>query len=159
MDENDLHYENHGSIITMTPLTDAGREWCREHLPEDALALGESICNRAPLLRRDCLWRTRGRTHFERPSRAVMKKQLGRGAWVGFTVNPDGYSVTVYDPESREVETYDAGNHRGDSQVWLCPDDPDALDAETLKRFARQTAEEMAGEYGINLPMVQEEES
>jgi predicted RNA-binding protein YlxR (DUF448 family) len=88
-----------------------------------------------------------------------MKKQLGRGAWVGFTVNPDGYSVRVYDPESREVETYDAGNHRGDSQVWLDPDDPDALDAETLKRFARQTAEEMAGEYGINLPMVQEEES
>jgi hypothetical protein len=45
------------------------------------------------------------------------------------------------------------------ASMALSPDDPDALDAETLKRFARQTAEEMAGEYGINLPMVQEEES
>jgi predicted RNA-binding protein YlxR (DUF448 family) len=89
----------------------------------------------------------------------VDKPQLGRGAWVGYSVQRDGYSVRVYDPESREVETYDAGNHRGDSQVWIDPDSPDALDAETLKRFARQTAEEMAGEYGINLPMVQEEES
>lgn len=89
----------------------------------------------------------------------MTRQPLGRGAWVGFNVQRDGYTVRVYDPESREVETYHAGNHRGDSQVWIDPDSPDALDAETLQRFARQTAEEMAGEFGVNLPMIQEEEA
>jgi hypothetical protein len=88
----------------------------------------------------------------------VEKQPLGRGSWVGYRVYADGYSVTVYDPESREVETYYAGNSRLESSITIDPEDPDALDRATLERFAAQTAEEMAGDYGINLPMVTREE-
>lgn len=84
--------------------------------------------------------------------------QLGRGAWIGYSVQADGYTVTVYDPESNEVDRYDAGNSRLDSQVWIDPSDPDALDRETLERYAKQTAEETANEWGINLPMIVREE-
>ncbi len=38
----DIHYTNHGSLITMRPLTNAAREWIAEHLPEDVLTFGSS---------------------------------------------------------------------------------------------------------------------
>jgi hypothetical protein len=41
--EQDIHYTNHGSIITMQPLTEAARDWMAEHLPEDAMGFGDSI--------------------------------------------------------------------------------------------------------------------
>lgn len=36
----DFSYTNHGSVITLTPLTDEGRAWCNEHLPVDAQRWG-----------------------------------------------------------------------------------------------------------------------
>jgi len=80
--------------------------------------------------------------------------KLGRGAFVDYSVNRNGYDVRVYDDDANEVEAYSAGNSRWDSQAYVEPRTPDALDLRTLKKFARQTAEEMAGEWGINLPMV-----
>jgi hypothetical protein len=84
-------------------------------------------------------------------------KALGRGAWIGYRVHDSGYDVTVYDSESREVETYSAGNHARDSQVYVEKGNPERLPKQTLRRFAKQTAEEMAAEYGINLPMITDE--
>jgi hypothetical protein len=39
----DLTFANHGSIFTMDPVTDAGREWIAEHIPEDAQTWGNAI--------------------------------------------------------------------------------------------------------------------
>lgn len=33
----DFAFANHGSITVLTPLTPGAREWCAEHLPEDAM--------------------------------------------------------------------------------------------------------------------------
>jgi hypothetical protein len=84
-------------------------------------------------------------------------KPLGRGAWIGYRVHDHGYDVTVYDSESREVEYYSAGNHARDSQVYVEKGDPDRLPKQTLQKFARQTAQDMAAEHGINLVMIQDE--
>lgn len=32
----DFRINDHGSICTMLPLTDLGREWCDDRLPDDA---------------------------------------------------------------------------------------------------------------------------
>lgn len=88
------------------------------------------------------------------------KPQLERGAWVGYEVDRTGYTVRVYDHESREVEQYSAGNSPLDSQIFVPLDTKEArVPLPTLRKFARQTANEMAAEYGINAAMVQEEES
>lgn len=88
------------------------------------------------------------------------KPQLGRGASIGYRVDRMGYDVTVYDPDGREVETYSAGNSPLDSQIYIPLDRKEKrLPVQTLRRYARQTAEEMAAEYGVNLPMIHEEES
>lgn len=42
-DGNDFHATNHGSIVTLEPLTEAARNWCDEHLPEDRMTLGNAI--------------------------------------------------------------------------------------------------------------------
>lgn len=82
---------------------------------------------------------------------------LGRGAWIGYRVHDSGYDVTVYDSESREVETYSAGNHARDSQVYVERGHPERLSIATLRKFARQTAQDMAAERDINLAMIQDE--
>jgi len=38
----DLQFENHGSIVTMRALTDAGRDWIAEHIGDDALMWGDA---------------------------------------------------------------------------------------------------------------------
>ena len=38
----DFAAENHGSVWLLRPLSDAGREWCDEHLPEDSLMWGDA---------------------------------------------------------------------------------------------------------------------
>lgn len=43
MQHHDLHYVNHGSIVTMEPLSDAARQWIDENIPDDALRFGDSI--------------------------------------------------------------------------------------------------------------------
>jgi hypothetical protein len=87
------------------------------------------------------------------------KPQLGRGAWIGFRVDRNGYDVTVYDPDSNEVETYSAGNSPWDSQAYIPLDAKEQrVPVPTLRRYARITAQDFAAEYGINLPMIHEEE-
>lgn len=39
----DLSVQDHGSIMILTPHTDAGREWIDEHIPEDAMTWGGGI--------------------------------------------------------------------------------------------------------------------
>lgn len=36
----DYTVSHHGSVCILTPITDAAREWCDEHLPEDAMRWG-----------------------------------------------------------------------------------------------------------------------
>lgn len=36
----DFELEDHGTVGLIRPLTDAAREWCEEHLPEDAQMFG-----------------------------------------------------------------------------------------------------------------------
>lgn len=36
----DIGIRDEGSIYLLTPLTEAGRDWMREHLPEDATRFG-----------------------------------------------------------------------------------------------------------------------
>ena len=38
----DFHLANHGSILILTPVSEAGLEWADEHLPTDALTWGRN---------------------------------------------------------------------------------------------------------------------
>lgn len=80
--------------------------------------------------------------------------------WYGmieYVVEDGQYSVFVY-KENTEISSYTAGNSPDDSQVYLDPENPNALSRETLEKYAKQTALEMAGEYDIpveNVHMVE----
>ncbi len=37
---SDFRIDGEGSIYILTPITQAAREWCGEHLPDDALRWG-----------------------------------------------------------------------------------------------------------------------
>jgi hypothetical protein len=39
----DIRFDNHGSIWLANPLTEAGRDWMSEHLPDDAQTWGEAV--------------------------------------------------------------------------------------------------------------------
>ena len=39
----DFSYVNHGSIVMLTPISEAARAWCAAHLPEDCSGLGNSF--------------------------------------------------------------------------------------------------------------------
>jgi hypothetical protein len=43
-EQNDIEYTNHGSIITMMPLTPAAADWVLENIPGDAQMFGGQIC-------------------------------------------------------------------------------------------------------------------
>jgi hypothetical protein len=89
-----------------------------------------------------------------------MTEQLKRGAWVGWSATRHGYTVTVYDEESREVHRYDAGNSPDDSGAHVPLDSKrPRVPLQTLRKWARQTAQEIAAEYGVNGGMIQQEES
>lgn len=79
-------------------------------------------------------------------------------SYVGFTVHDYGYDVNVYGEDDQPIEQYTAGNHARDSQGYVERGDPDRLDRKTLRRFARQTATEMAASYGADSFCVHEEE-
>jgi len=36
----DFQVENHGSIVLLRPMSDAGREWAEQYLPDDAPMFG-----------------------------------------------------------------------------------------------------------------------
>lgn len=39
---SDFNVVGHGSLATLQPLTNAADAWCAEHLPEDAMMLGNA---------------------------------------------------------------------------------------------------------------------
>lgn len=39
----DFQADNHGSIIMLTPETDAARDWCADNLPDDAQMFGNAF--------------------------------------------------------------------------------------------------------------------
>jgi hypothetical protein len=39
----DLTFMDHGTIVTMRPDTDAGREWVETNIPDDAMTFGGAI--------------------------------------------------------------------------------------------------------------------
>lgn len=53
---------------------------------------------------------------------------------------------------------YNAGNSPRESTVWIDPDDPDALNLETLQIYARRTALQIAGDLGVPHENVHEDE-
>jgi hypothetical protein len=76
---------------------------------------------------------------------------------VGYTVHDRGYDVNVYDEGGTPIETYNAGNSRWDSAATVEKGDPARLPKHTLRRFAKQTAGEMAVSHGLTAEDVFEE--
>ena len=62
-----------------------------------------------------------------------------------------GYVVDVWGEcdNGEPVERYEAGNSALDSGASVEPRSPDALNTATLRRYARQTAQEMARSHGL----------
>ena len=67
--------------------------------------------------------------------------------FVQWHLEPTGYCVVAYDGESQPIDEYSAGNHPLDSQAVARHCDP--VPADTLRKWARQTAEETADKLGI----------
>lgn len=74
---------------------------------------------------------------------------MTKANYVSYHLRPDGYAVAVYDAESQPIKEYSAGNSYFCSQTYLPPRHPQALRRRTLRKFARQTANEMAAEFGL----------
>ena len=39
----DARFSDHGSIILMTPLSQAAKDWIKEHLPQEVIWFGDAI--------------------------------------------------------------------------------------------------------------------
>jgi hypothetical protein len=82
------------------------------------------------------------------------------GVSVGYTVHDYGYDVNVYDEDGQPVEQYQAGNNAliSDAAAAVERGDPSRLSKTTLRRFAKQTAMEMADSHSIDHSHVYQEE-
>jgi len=60
-----------------------------------------------------------------------------------------GYSVQVIHDGGEIVHEYSAGNCEQESQTFIDPSSPNAVGLRQLKRWAKQTAREIAEERGI----------
>lgn len=40
----DIEYVNHGSIVTMFPLSQEASDWCLDNIADDAMTFGGAIC-------------------------------------------------------------------------------------------------------------------
>jgi hypothetical protein len=67
---------------------------------------------------------------------------------VSWSANEDGYEVTVVDG-CNVLDHYTASNNPYDSQQ-ACPPDESPVPLRTLRKYARQTAKEVAAEHGIS---------
>lgn len=65
-----------------------------------------------------------------------------------------GYAVQVVDGSEVSYE-YSAGNHRLDSQATTVPGSPNAVRMRQLRRWAKQTAGEIAKAQGIPAKQVE----
>jgi len=59
-----------------------------------------------------------------------------------------GYCVQVIDG-GEIVYEYTAGNHKRESQTFVDPRSPNTVSLSQLRRWAKQTADQLAGERGI----------
>jgi len=74
---------------------------------------------------------------------------------VRYAVHRVGYVVRVLE-EGRIIYEYSAGNSPSDSQVYVAAGD--GLPESVLREYARQTAEELAREFGAGTLFIEEEE-
>ena len=65
-----------------------------------------------------------------------------------YAADQDGYTVRVMSA-SGTVDEYNGGNSHFDSMAWVNPSDRIAVPVEALKKYARQTAIEMAKGYDL----------
>lgn len=72
---------------------------------------------------------------------------MAKAAYVQWLLDGQGYRVTIYDAEGQPVEEYSAGDHPLDSQAVAMPGDK--LSDMALRKFARQTAANMAAKHGV----------
>jgi len=68
---------------------------------------------------------------------------------VSYAATKYGYYVTV-DDGGTPIFEYTAGNSQHDSQAFIAPGSPGAVGRSQLRRWAKQTAEEMAEELLAN---------
>jgi len=64
-----------------------------------------------------------------------------------WAATPHGYGVQVIDGGGEIIDDYIAGNSPWESQGYLPPDHPHAVPLKTLRRYAEQSAHDMADEY------------
>lgn len=76
---------------------------------------------------------------------------------VAYGASRYGYKVTAYDAENRPVQEYEAGNSRLDSGAYVEPGKGSSLPLQTLRKYARQTAHEIAAELGVRPENVAED--
>jgi hypothetical protein len=67
---------------------------------------------------------------------------------ISYAATRFGYCVQAIDG-GQIVHEYTAGNHQGESQTFVDPRSPNAVGLSQLRRWARQTAGEIAQERGI----------
>ena len=68
---------------------------------------------------------------------------------ISYAATRYGYYVQVIDG-GRPIFEYTAGNSQHDSQAFIAPDSAGAVSHSQVRRWARQTAEEMAEELMAN---------
>ena len=68
---------------------------------------------------------------------------------VSYAATRFGYVVQVID-NGEVISEYTAGNSQQDSQAFIAPGSPGAVSRSQLRRWAKQTAEEMAEELLAN---------
>lgn len=71
---------------------------------------------------------------------------------VAFASNRYGYVVATVE-NGEIVDTYEAGNHKHDSQIWTKPGSIDSLSKSEIDTAAEQTAREIAADLP-GLPQV-----
>jgi hypothetical protein len=83
-----------------------------------------------------------------------MQKGTKRMRSVIYAATGCGYCVQVIDG-GEVVYEYTAGNHQKESQAVIDPSSPRAVKHGQLKRWARQTACEIANERGIPATLIE----
>jgi hypothetical protein len=78
-----------------------------------------------------------------------------RNAFVYWVADPGGYQVTVIQGCS-VLEQYSAGNNPHDSSQ-LCPPNVPPVPLRTLRKWARDTAYQIARDFGISRSHVEED--
>ena len=73
-----------------------------------------------------------------------------------YAADKDGLTVRIMNG-SNTIDEYNSGNSPQDSKAWVHPSDPIAVPVAKLRQYARDTAIEMAAEYGLPKKLVSED--